>query len=75
MRLKECDAMTLGAVARAIGDGCQIWMVRRLFERGILPEPRRIGTCRVVSQTSVPRIRRLLVKFGYLRPTMEMASA
>jgi transposase-like protein len=56
--------ITLGAVARKYG--VQVWQVRRLFERRILPEPARIGHYRVVRADELPAIEMALREAGYL---------
>ncbi len=64
--MNDPHVLTLGVVARRLG--CQLWQVRRLFERGILPEPTRVGTYRVVRATDLPVIARALRSVGYLPP-------
>lgn len=54
---------TLGQVAERFG--VQLWQVRRLYERGILPEPERVGTSRVVGQKDLAGIERALREAGY----------
>jgi DNA-binding transcriptional MerR regulator len=49
MTMSESPYLTLGAAAQRLG--CQAWQIRRLFERGLLPEPPRVGAYRVL----VPR--------------------
>jgi DNA-binding transcriptional MerR regulator len=56
--------LTLGAVARHFG--CRPWQVRRLFESGKLPEPRRVGAYRVFTPDELPRIEAALRQAGYL---------
>jgi hypothetical protein len=58
------DYLTLGAVARRFG--CQPWQVRRLFERGVLPEPRRVGAYRVVAEEDLPAVEQALRQAGYI---------
>lgn len=36
--------------------GTDAWRVRRLFERGILPDPPRIGRNRAIPATMIPQI-------------------
>ncbi len=56
--------LSLTDVARELD--APVWAVRRLFERGSLPEPPRVGRLRVFSPGDLPVIRRALVKAGYL---------
>jgi hypothetical protein len=56
--------ITLGEVARQLG--CDIWCVRRLFERGLLPPASRVGPWRVVSPDDVAAIRAAAIKAGYV---------
>jgi DNA-binding transcriptional MerR regulator len=59
------SVMTLGDVARLVG--VDVWQVRRLYERGLLPPAARVGGKRVVSAAELPRVRRALTEAGYLR--------
>jgi len=56
--------LTLGQIATRFG--CQLWQVRRLYERGLLPEPERIGRTRIVRREDLPRIEKLLRESGYV---------
>jgi hypothetical protein len=56
--------LTLGAVAKRYG--LSVWKVRRIFERGLLPEPARVGAYRVVAVDEVPRVEAALREAGYL---------
>jgi hypothetical protein len=56
--------MTLGDVARHFG--IQLWQIQRLYQRGLLSQPRRIGSYRVVSARDLPVIRAALRAAGYL---------
>jgi DNA-binding transcriptional MerR regulator len=56
---------TLGAVAKHFG--VAVWQVRRLFERGLLPEPGRAGAYRLVAPADLPRVEEALRAAGYLR--------
>jgi DNA-binding transcriptional MerR regulator len=58
---------TIGDVARRFA--IPTWKVRRLFERGLLTEPRRIGFFRVVSESELPTIEACLRQCGYLPPS------
>jgi hypothetical protein len=59
--------LTTGEVADALG--AEPWMIRRLFERGLLPPAARIGTNRAIESTDLPRIKQLLIEAGYLSGT------
>ena len=56
--------LTLGDVAKRLG--CRTWQVARLFERGILPDPPRVGLYRVVPIGDLPLVKRALKAAGYL---------
>lgn len=58
--------MTIGELARRLG--IPVWKVRRLYERGLLPEPARIGIYRMVSVRDIPTIKEKLRVAGYLPP-------
>jgi hypothetical protein len=58
--------LTLGQVARHFGR--PTWMVRRLFERGILPPPPRVGQNRIVHAEDLPVIAEAMRQVGYLPP-------
>jgi hypothetical protein len=58
------DTLTLGDVARRFG--CDLWQVRSLYTRGILPEPARVGIYRTVKEDDVPAIEAALRKAGYI---------
>jgi hypothetical protein len=58
------SALTTGQIARHFG--CLPWQVRRVFERGLLPEPQRIGAYRVVEAADLPKIEQALRTAGYL---------
>ena len=55
---------TLGDIGRRYG--LPIWKVRRVFERGFLPEPARVGAYRVLTEDDIPDLERALVQLGYL---------
>ena len=44
-----------------------VWMVRRIFERGLLPDPPRIGGYRVIADSDIPAVEAALRQAGYLR--------
>jgi len=56
--------LTLGEVSKRFG--CFTWQVARIFERGLLPEPLRLGNYRVVAERDLPIIRRALAECGYI---------
>jgi excisionase family DNA binding protein len=57
---------TVGQTARVFG--VDSWHVRRLFERNLLPAPRRFGRHRVIPASDLPRVEAALRAAGYLRP-------
>lgn len=57
--------LTLGDLAKRY-PGLQVWQIRRLYERRILPEPGRIRGARVIPARDVPKVERALRKAGYL---------
>jgi DNA-binding transcriptional MerR regulator len=56
---------TTGEVARRLG--IPVWAVRRIYERGLLPPPPRVGQYRFVPAEDVDRLEGLLIKAGYLK--------
>lgn len=63
--------LTIGAVTRHFAQlfpqaNLRPWQVRRLFERGLLPEPPRVGAYRVIDSRDLPKVREALVRAGYL---------
>jgi hypothetical protein len=64
MTLAAPDVMTIGQVARHFG--VRDWMVRRLWERKLLPAAARLGTFRIVSSGDLPLIGQALRDAGYL---------
>lgn len=58
------ELIALGDVAAAVG--CESWRLRRLFERGVLPEPQRVGGYRVFQASEIPTIRLAAEKAGIL---------
>jgi hypothetical protein len=53
----------VGAAAKAIGiDG---WQLARLFQRHLVPEPRRFGRYRVIDPADLPQLREAAAKAGY----------
>ena len=58
------DVLTIGDVARTYE--VPVWRVRRLYTRGLLPEPDRIGGVRVVPRDDLPVVEAALREAGYL---------
>ncbi len=56
--------LLIGDVAEHFG--CRAWQVRRLIERGLLPEPQRLGPFRVFFPSDLPRIEQALLATGYV---------
>lgn len=58
------NLLTIGEV----GDhfGVQAWRVSELFNRGLLPQPQRVGRSRVVPVEDLPKIEKALKAAGYL---------
>jgi hypothetical protein len=46
--------------------GVEPWQVRRLFERGLLPEAHRVGAYRVIAVDDLPQVEAVLKAAGYL---------
>jgi hypothetical protein len=57
--------LTLGTAARSLG--VRTWQLRRLFERGLMPEPPRVGVYRVIAVADLPGLKAALQEAGYLR--------
>jgi hypothetical protein len=62
----ELRSLTLGEVGARFG--VPRWMIRRLIERGFLPNPERIGNWRVIPERDLPKVKAALLKAGYLKP-------
>ena len=60
------EPMTLGQVATHFQ--IQLWQVRAIYQRGILPEPPRFTRFRIVDRSELPTIRAALITGGYLKP-------
>lgn len=56
--------MSVTTAARELG--CAPWQLRRLFERGLAPDPERIGQYRIIRERDLPRLRRALESAGYV---------
>ena len=62
--MTESPCLTLGPASRLLG--CHTWQLRRLFERGLLPEPPRVGAYRVIAVEDLPKVEEALRRAGYL---------
>ncbi|MCI0462088.1 MAG: hypothetical protein L0Z62_34480 [Gemmataceae bacterium] len=71
--MSEPPYLTIGAVAQRFG--CQPWEIRRLFERGLLPQAPRVGAYRVIAVTDLPRVEEALRRAGYLPRESEVPDA
>lgn len=60
------DPAYLSTVSAARHCGCPAWQIRRLYERGILPPPPRIGAYRAIPVSDLPLIEKALRAAGYL---------
>jgi DNA-binding transcriptional MerR regulator len=63
------QSMTTGAVARLYD--VPVWRVRRLYERGLLPPPERVGPYRVIPASDLPVVAEALRRAGYLDTDVE----
>ncbi|MCI0741057.1 MAG: hypothetical protein L0Y72_18590 [Gemmataceae bacterium] len=61
---KQDRLVMLGTAAKLLG--CDPWKLHRLFERGLTPQPQRVGRYRVLRVADLPRIKRALEAAGYL---------
>lgn len=66
MPTTEARALTTGDVARMFG--CEVWQVRRLYERRLLPDGPRFGPYRLIDAADLPRVEDALKAAGYLKP-------
>jgi DNA-binding transcriptional MerR regulator len=62
--MSDASVYTTGDVAERYG--IPEWRVRRLYERGILPEPARAGTYRLIRAEDLPGVENALRRAGYL---------
>jgi hypothetical protein len=69
--MAKTGVLTTGEAAERLG--VPTWALRRLYERGLLPEPGRMGLYRAVPIADLPMLREKLLEYGYLRP--EVAAA
>lgn len=63
--MSDVDVMLLSDVADHFG--VRQWQVGRLFERHLLPPPRKVGPYRVVSRKDLPEVEKALIAAGYLQ--------
>ena len=59
------EFLTPGEAARRLG--VETWQVQRVYERGLLPEPRRLGRYRVIAAAELPALAEACKKGGYLK--------
>lgn len=70
--MNDPDPLTTGQVADILG--LQLWRVQHLFQRGLIPEPKRFGRYRVFSRADLPAIEAAARKAGYtLKPELAVA--
>jgi hypothetical protein len=69
----NCRLLTVGDAARRLG--CRAWQVRRLFERGLLPPPPRVGAYRVIPVADLKWVEAALKQVGYLPGTLLVDAA
>ena len=60
------DLLSIGQVAARLG--VKAHNLRRVFTRGFLPEPPRIGTYRLFNEADLPLIKEGLQRAGFLPP-------
>jgi hypothetical protein len=64
---RDADLLTLGQAADELRT--QTWKLQRLYVRGLLPEPKRVGRNRVIRPDELPAIACALAAAGYLKTT------
>jgi excisionase family DNA binding protein len=69
----EREYLTTGEAAVRLG--AREWRVARLYQRGLLPEPRRLGRARLIPASDLPRLRDALMRAGYLQRGAEDGDA
>jgi hypothetical protein len=67
------ELLTIGQVGDELK--VQSWKVRRLYERGLLPEPPRLGRNRWIARSSLSAVREALLAHGYLKPAQPVEAA
>jgi DNA-binding transcriptional MerR regulator len=65
------SVLTLVDVCRLLG--AHPWQLRKLYDRKLLPLPRRAGRYRVYSVDDLPLLEKALRKAGYLRRGQEVS--
>ena len=70
--MPDSEVFTTNTAAKRCG--VAEWQVRRLFERGLLPEPPRAGAYRLIPADDLPKIETALRAAGYLREVEVAAS-
>jgi DNA-binding transcriptional MerR regulator len=65
--------LTMGQVAARYG--VQQHHVRRIFQRGLLPEPLRVGAYRVVPVEDLPKVEAALRRAGYIPAEAEAVAS
>lgn len=63
--MPESNVLTMGQIAKRYG--CTQDQVRKIFTRGILPEPARVGAYRVVPVDQLGQVEAALRQAGYLK--------
>jgi len=56
--------LSLGQVATRFD--CRTWQVRRIYERGLLPEPDRLGIYRIIWADKLDQVEAALRAAGYI---------
>jgi hypothetical protein len=69
----SADPVPLSTRDAALRLGVPSWVVARLYLRGLLPEPARVGGKRVLRESDLPAVEAALRSMGYL-PTSEALS-
>lgn len=57
--------MTTGEAAKKLG--WPVWAIRRVYDRGLLPQPERVGQYRVIPESDLPAVKAALERAGYLK--------
>lgn len=70
--MSKPTVMTVGDLARHFG--CEQQHVRRLFTRGVLPEPHRAGPYRLIPVSDMPKVEAALREAGYISQVASVAS-
>ncbi len=62
--MPDATYLTVGEAAMRLH--CLEWRLRRVFERGLLPEPLRLGRYRLIPVADLPKIQKAMEDVGYL---------